>query len=125
MPQRAKHVGDKDAAGFQPDIAVVLTGLGDKLVRDAVGIGGVSDFIERRPERAAGIEWIQDDVAALGLIIMRDELAAGIIDQGGFAPRLNAIKYLAKRSGLAAAGGADHCHMPGLKPVGQGDAANM
>ena len=94
----------------------MLAGLGDELVGDAVGVGGMGDLGEGRPKGAAGIERIEDDVAALGPVIMRDELAAGVIDQRGFAARLDPVEQLAQGGGLAAAGRADHRHVPGFQP---------
>src|SRR3546814_1885814 len=55
---------------------------------------------------------------------MRDELAAGVIDQGGFAPRFDPVEHLAQGGGLAAAGRADHRHVPGFEPAGNRNSAN-
>src|SRR3546814_4175881 len=78
------------------------------MVRDPGGVGGMCDLGKGRPEGAPVIERIEDDVAARRIIIVRDELAAGVIDQGGFAPRLDPVEQLAQGRGLAAAGRADH-----------------
>jgi hypothetical protein len=123
-PERPDHVSDKDAAGVEPHVAVILPGLGDELAGDAVGVGGVGNLGEGRPVGAPGIERVQDHVAALGLVVMRDELAAGVIDQGGFAPRFDPVEHLAQGGGLAAAGRADHRHVPGFEPAGNGNGAN-
>src|SRR3546814_9044258 len=69
------------------------------------------DLGKGRPEGAPVIERIEDDVAARRIIIVRDELAAGVTDQGGFAPRLDPVEQLAQGRGLAAAGRADHRHV--------------
>jgi hypothetical protein len=84
----------------------------------------MGDLVKRRPEGAAGIEGIEDDVAALGPVIMGDELAAGVIDQRRFAARLDAVEHLAQRGGLATAGGAQHREMARLDAVGQRDGTD-
>ena len=124
FPQFADHVGDEDAAGFKPDVLGLVTGLGDELVRDAIGVGGVRDLGEGRPIGAAGIERVENDVAALGAVIMGNELAAGIIDQRRFAARRDPVKQLAQHRRLAAAGRADHRHVPGFEAAGKGDATD-
>src|SRR3546814_4509260 len=48
-------------------------------------------------------------------VIMGDELAAGVIDQGGIAPRLDPVEQLAQGGSLAAAGCADHRHVAGFQ----------
>ena len=55
-PQGTKHVGDKDAAGFQPHVVIATARLRNQLMCDSVGIGGMSDLVERRPIRATCIE---------------------------------------------------------------------
>ena len=71
FPQFPDHVGNEDAARFQPDVIVLLPGLGDELLRDAIGVGGMRDLGEWRPIDRAGIERIEDDVAALGPEVSR------------------------------------------------------
>src|SRR3546814_10155509 len=78
LPEFAKDIGDKDAADLHPHIIAILTvRLGDEMVRDPGGVGGMCDLGKGRPEGAPVIERIEDDVAARRLIIVRDELAAG------------------------------------------------
>ena len=93
----------------------MLPGLGDELTRDTVGVGGMVDFGEGRPEGAAGIERVQNDVAAFRAVIMGDELAAGVIDQRGVAQRLDAVEQLTQRCRLARPGRADHRQMAGFQ----------
>ena len=116
-PERAEHIGNKDAAGFQPHIVILTASLRNKLARNAVGVGGMRDFVERGPVRAARIERIEDHVAALGPVVVRDELAAGVVDQSGLAARLDAVEHLAQDRGLAAAGRAEKGKVPRLDPA--------
>src|SRR3546814_11522711 len=76
-PQRADHVRDEDAARLQPHVAVMLAGLGDKLLRDAVGVRRMGDLGEGCPDRAARIERIENDVAAPGILIRSEERRVG------------------------------------------------
>ena len=124
FPEFPDHVGDEDAAGLQPDILVLITGLGDELLRDAIGVGGVGDLGEGRPIDAAGIERIEDDVAALGPEVMGDELSAGVIDQRGFAARRDPVEQLAQHRRLAAARRSDQRNVPGFEAAGKGDGAD-
>src|SRR3546814_3058512 len=78
----------------------MLARFGDELMRDASGVGGMGDLGERRPIGAAGIERIEDDVAASGPVVVRDELAAGVIDQCGFAARLRSEEHTSELQSL-------------------------
>jgi len=50
---------------------------------DRVGLGVLSDLLGRSPVRAAGVERIENDVAALFIVEPLDILAGRIVDDGG------------------------------------------
>ena len=123
--QDPQHIGDEDAAGFQPDIVIALAGFGNELAGDAVGIGGVRDLREWRPVCRARIERIEDHVAAFGPVIVRDEFAAGVIDQRRFAARLDLVEHLAQHRGLARSGRPGNREVAAFEPwrnADRGDA---
>src|SRR3546814_12736185 len=61
---------------------------------------------------------MEDDIAALGPVVVRDELAARVIDQSRFTARLDAIEHLPEHGGLAAARRPDHRHVASLESGG-------
>ena len=82
------------------------------------------DLREWRPIGRPRIERIEDHIAALGPVIMRDELAAGVIDQGRFAPRLDLVEHLAQHRGLAAPGCAQNGKVAAFEPFGNTDGGD-
>ena len=124
-PERAHHIGDQNAARLEPDIVILAAGFRNDLTRNPVGIGRVRDLVEGGPESAARIEGIEDDVAARGVVIVRDKLARCVVDQRGFAARFDAIEHLAQHRGLAAAGGTKEGKVPGLDPRRNRDRADL
>src|SRR3546814_21140864 len=60
LPEFAKDIGDKDAADFHPHIIAILTvRLGDEMVRDPGGVGGMCDLGKgRSDERRVGQECV-------------------------------------------------------------------
>ncbi len=102
----------------------MFAGLGNQLGRDAVGVGRVRHLAERRPEGAAGVERIEDDIAAFGSVIMGNELAARIVNQRRLPSHLDPVEHLAQHRGLAAPGRTDHREMSRLELRRQWDGSN-
>src|SRR3546814_5231746 len=67
---------------------------------------------------------MEDDIAALGPVVVRDELAARVIDQSRFTARLDAIEHLPEHGGLAAARRPDHRHVASLESGGDRNRAD-
>ena len=121
----SQDVRHEDSGRLQPDVLLGGAGRGDELPRDVVGVGRVLDFVERRPESAAGVERIEDDVAPLRPVVVGDKLAAGVVDDGGVAARLDRVEHLTQGCGLARAGRTDERQVSSFQVCGQGNARQV
>ena len=75
-----------------------------------------SDLLGRSPVRAAGVQGIEHDIAALLVIEALDVLAGRVIDDGGVATVPDLREYLRNESRLARAGVADQLKVLRLVP---------
>ena len=65
---------------------VGVVAIGKERRRQREGFGFVPHFVARAPKRATRIERIKDDVAALRVVELAEELSRRVIDDGGIAP---------------------------------------
>src|SRR6185437_4221574 len=90
----------KDFAGAFDKERVLVVVLRKQRFRNRGGFGRMQQFVARTPEWHSLIQWIQDHVAALGMVELRDIFERGIVDDGAFATVADLQEYLSNQSGF-------------------------
>src|SRR6185437_5893712 len=96
-----QQIGKDFAWAFDKERVLVVV-LRKQRFRYRGGFRRRQQFIAGTPERHSLVQWIQDHVAALGIVKLRNIFERRIVDDGAFATIANLQKYLANQSGFAA-----------------------
>ena len=94
-------------------------------MRNPVRISGMGYLVKWRPIGTAFVKGIENDIAAFGVIIMRNKFTTGVINQCGIAALFNPVEHLAQYRGLTATGGPDHGEVPGFASIRHRHFANV